>query len=380
MKFVINSGTLAETIAAAISSLPTRPAASILGGVLVEAQLGTVTFSSFNYNRATTRLTAADVADTDTVVVAGRLLAAVGANLPKGPECQVTVGNAEMVIATPRTEFRLPVLHATDYPRLPVMGSEDAIGCVNAESFSEAVHVIGRFASTDALPAEFTALNIDCRPGQMRLCATDRYMIARREIEWTGAGEANINVPAADLLATIKAASGNGAEPIEILWNGATLGLRTPSTTVITRVLDEEFPNVDRVLSLKSPFHAAVTVPTAELASTLKRAASIADDQNAQIDVAINSDTLSVTTTQSTAGNIDETVAAVQHGGDRKIALSSRRLHNTLSAIDDPNVTLAFLKEGHMVYAFPGAIDTNLVPPQRDTVAALMGIKGREGQ
>jgi DNA polymerase-3 subunit beta len=377
VKFTMNSAALAETIAAAITSLPTKPTVPILGGVLVEAQLGAVQFSSFNYDRATMRVAAADIAETDTVLVAGRLLATVGSNLPANTECHVTASGSEMVIAAPRTEFRLPLLHAADYPRLPEMASKDAIGTVDAESFCEAVRVIGGFASPDPAPVNLTVLNIACEPGDMFLCATDRYIIGRRRIDWTGATDATINVPAADILATIKAVAGNGAESIEILWNDSTLGLRTPSTTVVSRVLGEEFPDVDRIMHVDS-FHCAATVETAELASMLKRAASIADDKFAQVDITVEADALSVTTTRSTAGNIVDTTPAVRHGGARRVALSSRRLHNALAAIDHDQVTLGFQKHGHLISIYPGAIEprgTQLPPPQRDTTAALMGIR-----
>lgn len=281
-----------------------------------------------------------------------------------------------MTIATGRTEYRLPLLHADDYPNLPTLASGDAIGTVDGDTLTETVRVIGGFASTDVKPVNLTALNIDCAPGALKLCATDRYIIGRRRIDWDGEVEANINVPAADLLATIKALAGTPGESIEILFNGSLLGLRTPSTTVITRVLDDDFPDVDKVLA-GDEFHSAVTVPTADLTSMLKRAASVADDEYAQIDIAAEGDALSVTTTQSVVGHIDDSIPASHYGGDRRVALSSRRLFKALSAIEDPQVTLAFREKGHLVSIYPGPIGGDLLPPGTDTQAALMGIAGK---
>ncbi|MDO2982003.1 hypothetical protein [Mycobacteroides abscessus] len=168
MKFAMDTDLLAETITAAISSLPARPTSPVLGGVLVEVGIGSVTMSSFNYERATKRTAAAmDVTEPDTAVVSGKLLAAIGGNLPRNKDATVDVSGQEMVITAGRTAFRLPLLHGEDFPELPIMKPrEDAIGTVDGDTFAEAVQPrrdrgrglrprvqAGRSAAT--LPSEF---------------------------------------------------------------------------------------------------------------------------------------------------------------------------------------------------------------------------------
>lgn len=380
MKFTINSGALAETIAAGISSVPSRPANPILGGALIEASSTWVTCSSFNYDRATTRTTAADVSEPDDAVVSGRLLSLVGSNLPKKGDTDVTTSGNEMVISTGRTEFRLPMMHRADYPDLPVMDATSVIGSVRSEEFADAVRIVGGFASTDEKLVNLTGLNIACTPDSMTLCATDRYIVGQRRLNWSGSDSVTIDVPAADLLATIKAVSGAGAANIEILWDGALLGLRTSSVTVITRSLAEEFPDMNKVISRArfGAYQCAATVWAAELTSMLRRAAAISDDQNDQVDITIEDGTLSVTTVNSGTGNVADTIDAAHHGGSRSLRLNAKRLVNALSIVDDPQVSLAFQETGHMVSIFPGDMDPGvgeLVSPETDSSALLIGIK-----
>lgn len=380
MKFTINSSALAESIAAAITSLPSSPATPILGGVLIEAQIGAVAFSTFNYDRATTRVAAADITDTDTAVTSGRLLAVVASNLPKNSETTVTADESEMVIATGRTEFRLPLMHAADYPKLPDMTSGDVIGTIGSAEFTESVRVIGGFAATGPQPAGLAwlaGLNMTCQPGALVLRATDRYAIGRRRLPWNGKPGAIINVPAADVLSTIKALAGTGTEDIELLCGDALLGMRTKSTTVVTRLLAEEFADVDRMMKTDG-FQSAATVPAVELAAMLKRAASIADDEHSKVDIVVEADTLSVSTTESIGGIVDS-IEAQQHGGRHRLTMSSRRLLHAIAAIDDTQITLAFQESGHLVSIFPGAIEPSpggdVRAPDTDTVAVLMGIR-----
>jgi DNA polymerase-3 subunit beta len=375
MKFGIDTGSLAETINAAISSIATKTTAPILGGVLIEAQIGTVTFSSFNYDRATIRVAPADVMDTDTMVVSGRLLATVAGNLPKSGEATVVLDGGELSISAGRTHFRLPVMRAEDYPHLPVLDSRDVIGTVDRDVFTEAAKIVGGFASTDVMPANLSALNLLCTTDTMTLRATDRYIIGNRRIPWSGK-DVEINVVASDLLATIKALSGHATGDIEVLSSANLFGLRTPTTTVITRVLDAEetFPDTGRIMR-HPQFFAAATVDVGDLQAMLKRAMAVADDNVAQVDLEVDDGALSVTTTHSSAGNISDGLDAVHYGGTRRVAVSSRRLYNALAIIDDPKVTVAFRDSGLHIHLHPGDIDESLEQPDTETIALVGGIK-----
>lgn len=381
MKFAMDTDLLAETITAAISSLPARPTSPVLGGVLVEVGIGSVTMSSFNYERATKRTAAAmDVTEPDTAVVSGKLLAAIGGNLPRNKDATVDVSGQEMVITAGRTAFRLPLLHGEDFPELPIMKPrEDAIGTVDGDTFAEAVQVIGALASTEEQPAKLTGINLTFSPDGLWLCATDRYIVGRRRLDWNGSVQTQTLVPAADLLATIKAAAGSAPENIEILLRGSSIfGLRTPSTTVMTRCLAEEFPAMETVLT-PAVYAATSTVATAELADMLRRASSIADDGNAQIDIEVDAGGLAVTTTKSATGKVNDSIAAVHQGDYRRVALSARRLNSALSVVDDHEVTLGFRETGQLVSIHPGALERTDDPVDLlacNNFALLIGIRG----
>lgn len=377
------SDTLAESIAAGVTSVPQKPTEAIMGGVLIDAEAGsygTVSFSSFNYERATTRITMADVMEPEKVAVSGRLLAAIGSNLPRNATAEVVANGSQMVITAGRTEFRLPLLQVSDYPALPAITQDHLIGTVDADEFIDAVRVVGEYASEDPATElhNLTALNLRTEPGSLTLCATDRYVIGRRRIDWRATGEpTEINIPAADVLATIKALTGpTGDEQIEVLWNGSLLGLRSGATTVVTRSLGNEFPNVERIMNTDEYF-ATATVFTPDLIAVLRRAASIADDQFAQVDLAVSDDTLTVHTSKSGTGKTNDSITATHTGGPRRLSLSSRRLLTALSIVDHDQVTLAFRAKGHLLTIHPGPTDADpLKQPERDSIALLMGITG----
>ena len=395
MKLSMDSSTLGESIAAAASSLPSRPATPIIGGVLVEARIGAVSLSSFNYERATTRTVAADVADAGIAVVSGRLLSTIGANLPKSADVDVIVDDSEMLIRCGRTIFRLPLMVVEDYPQLPTLEPDDAIGTVDCDTFIDAVRVIGGFASTDDTLPPITALNIACEAKHLVLRATDRYIAARRRIPWDSASDNNptINIKAADLVATIKAADyGSVGQPIQLFCNANVFGVKTASTTVITRLFAEDFPSVDRVMNVEQHCTAATT-PTAVLVSIAKRAAAIAEDGDSVVEIAIEAEVRAgghqrptlgsltlATAGKDAVGKFTDSIDVARHGTNRKLKLSSGRLYRALSAIDAEDATIAFQSQpSHLVHLYPGRLEPdelgNLTPPDTDTVAMLMGVR-----
>jgi DNA polymerase III subunit beta len=384
VKFTIATALFNETITAAMSSVPGKPPTPALGGILIEAQVGAVTLSSFNYDRATRRTAAADVGEADTVLVSGRLLSVVGANLPRSEDTSVEVSGSEMVVTAGRTAFRLPLMQVGEFPNLPSLTAEDSIGTVDCDAIAAAVQVVGGFAAADDaavvdITGPINGLNLTFEPGGLWLCSTDRYIFGRRRLEWNGNTDADsITVHAADLVSTIKAVVGPSIEDAEFLYNGSMFGLKTSVATVMTRCLAGKFPEVPRALA-PATYSALSTVSTSDLTFMLRRAASIADDKNSQVDIEVDAGGLAVTTTKSAFGKVDDSIASHHQGEYRRITLSAHRLHNALALVDEPDVTLAFRKTGHLVGIHPGQLERTDAPVellQCPNFALLIGIQG----
>ena len=380
MRFVLHSALLAESVAAGVSSLPAKPAVAITGGVLVVAdEAGAVRFSSFNYDRATTRRVKADVGEPGRVVVSGRLLSTVAGLLPKNRGVEVETDGRELAVRSGRTIFSLPLMIAEDYPELPALSDEHWVGGLDAQLFADAARQVGAFASADHAKPELAALNMAVQDGDLVLCASDSYTVARRHIPFCdgGDGPTVINVPAPDVLAVLKAVAGTGVGSVDVLFDGNMLGLRTESTTVVTRVLAEEFPNIERILAAPE-YECCATVSTAELSAMVKRAGAVADDEFATVAVSVANDALSVVTLRSQAGSTADEIEAEHHGPPRRLALNARKFHACLAAIEDPQVTLGFQAGKHLLKLHPGGPDVDgehIGVPDTATVAAIMGIR-----
>src|SRR5450756_2707281 len=98
MKFRVERDVLAEAVTWVARGLPNRPPVAVLAGVLIEANdEGTLTMSAFDYEVSAKITVAAEVGESGTVLVLGRLLADISRNLPDRPIDVVSEGTKVQV-------------------------------------------------------------------------------------------------------------------------------------------------------------------------------------------------------------------------------------------------------------------------------------------
>jgi len=116
VKFRVERDVLAEAVTWAARGLPSRPPVPVLAGVLLEAsEEGTLTLSAFDYEVSAKVTVPADVSESGTVLVLGRLLADISRNLPARPIDVVTEGN-KVQVTCGSSRFSLLMMPADDHP------------------------------------------------------------------------------------------------------------------------------------------------------------------------------------------------------------------------------------------------------------------------
>ena len=182
MKFRVERDVLADAVTWVARGLPNRPPVPVLAGVLIEASdEGTLTLSAFDYEVSAKITVAAEVAESGTVLVLGRLLADISRNLPDRPIDVRTDGN-KVEVTCGSSRFSLLLMPADDYPTLP---SSPAIsGTIAGDVFTQAVAQVAIAADRgDTLPI-LTGLRVEIEHDKITLLATDRYRLAMRELTW----------------------------------------------------------------------------------------------------------------------------------------------------------------------------------------------------
>ena len=350
MKFCVERDVLADAVAWAARSLPVRPSAPVLAGLLIETRSDDggdgLILSTFDYETSARATVPAAVVEEGRALVSGRLLADICRSLPNKP-VEMAVEGAKVSLTCGSARFSLQTMPVDEYPSLPDMPR--ATGTVRSDTFAHAVAQAVTAAGRDDMLPVLTGVRIEIDGADIALLATDRFRLSLRELVWDPASTdvtAAALVPAKVLADTAKSLTSGTEVTIALAGTGAGEGIigfegsaggGVRRTT--TRLLDGEFPKVRTLFPSEQGTLARVDRVT--LVEAVKRVSLVAERNTAvQLSFADGSLTLD-------AGSGDEALATEQidasiKGEDITTGFNPQFLLDGLTAIEAPVVELAF--------------------------------------
>ena len=346
MKFRVERDVLADAVAWAARSLPVRPSAPVLAGLLIETTDDGLQLSTFDYETSARATVPAQVSDEGKALVSGRLLADICRSLPAKP-VEMTIEGAKVSLTCGSARFSLQTMPVEEYPTLPDM--PQATGTVRSDLFANAVAQAVTAAGRDDMLPVLTGVRIEIDGSDLALLATDRFRLSLRELGWDpGATDVSAAalVPAKVLADTAKsltagaevtiARSPAGAGEGIIGFEGAAGGGIRRTTT---RLLDGEFPKVRSLFP--SEQQTIARVDRATLVEAVKRVSLVAE-RNTAVQLAFSDGMLTLD-----AGSGDEALATEQidaevKGADITTGFNPQFLLDGLTALESPVVELAF--------------------------------------
>jgi DNA polymerase-3 subunit beta len=202
LKLRLTREALAEAVAWAAHALPARSSAPALSGLLLTAAQGgegTLTVSGFDFEVSARFRTPAEVLETGSALVPGRLLADLARVLPSGGHhVELSAVGSDVALVCGPARFELPVIPLEDYPRLPAVPAPR--GTVDGALFAEAVAQVAVVAGRDEALPFLTGIRLEFHAETLRLVATDRYRLAVRELPCTPVAPASGEEPVVALV------------------------------------------------------------------------------------------------------------------------------------------------------------------------------------
>lgn len=343
MKFRVDRDVFADAVAWAARSLPVRPSAPVLAGLLIEASDEGLVLSSFDYETSARAELKAEVSGEGRALVSGRLLADICRSLPHKPiECELIGPKLELKCGSGR--FSLQIMPVEDYPTLPTV--PPASGVVKGEEFAKAVAQAVTAAGRDDMLPVLTGVRIEIEGDRMSLLATDRFRLSQRELTWSpNSTDAELAalVPAKVLSDTAKTLSGDITISISSAGGEGIIGFEGSGSDGVrrttTRLLDGEFP---KVRSLFPAEHATVaTLNRQELIDTVKRVALVAE-RNTAVQMKFADGEVVLDSQSGDEAQATEAIEAEISGADITTGFNPAYLLDGLSALDGEKVDLAF--------------------------------------
>ncbi|MFC0601699.1 DNA polymerase III subunit beta [Streptomyces palmae] len=342
MKIRVERDVLAEAVAWAARSLPARPPVPVLAGLLLKAEEGALSLSSFDYEVSARVSVEADIDEEGTVLVSGRLLADICRALPNRP-VEISTDGVRVTVLCGSSRFTLHTLPVEEYPALPQMPT--ATGTVPGEVFAAAVAQVAIAAGRDDTLPVLTGVRIEIEGDTVTLASTDRYRFAVREFLWkpeTPDISAVALVPAKTLLDTAKSLTSGDTVALALSGSGAgegLIGFEGAGRRTTTRLLEGDLPKYRTLFPTE--FNSVAVIETAPFVEAVKRVALVAE-RNTPVRLSFEQGVLTLEAGSSDDAQAVERVDAQLEGDDISIAFNPTFLLDGLSAIDAPVAQLSF--------------------------------------
>jgi DNA polymerase-3 subunit beta len=346
VKFRVDRDVLADAVAWAARSLPVRPSAPVLAGLLIEAGDDGLVLSTFDYETSARATLKAEVSDEGAALVSGRLLADICRSLPDKP-VEMVLDGARVSLTCGSARFSLQTMPVEDYPKIPELPA--ATGTVQSDVFAHAVAQAVTAAGRDDMLPVLTGVRIEIEGPTITLLATDRFRLSQRELAWeprsTDESLAAL-VPARVLGDTAKSLTAGSEVTIALSASGSGEGLIGFEGTgpggvrrTTTRLLDGEFPKVRSLFP--SERLTVAKVDKAALIESVKRVALVAE-RNAAVQLAFSDGVLTLDAGSGDEAQASESIEASVQGDDITTGFNPQFLLDGLTAIEAPVVELAF--------------------------------------
>jgi DNA polymerase-3 subunit beta len=342
VKIRVERDVLAEAVAWVARSLPARPPAPVLAGLLLKAEDGALSFSSFDYEVSARVSVEAEVEEDGTVLVSGRLLADICRALPNRP-VEISTDGVRATVVCGSSRFTLHTLPVEEYPALPQMPT--ATGTVPGEVFASAAAQVAIAAGRDDTLPVLTGVRIEIEGDTVTLASTDRYRFAVREFLWKPEApdiSAVALVPAKTLLDTAKALTSGDTVTLALAGAGAgegLIGFEGAGRRTTTRLLEGDLPKYRTLFPTE--FNSVAVIETAPFVEAVKRVALVAE-RNTPVRLSFEQGVLILEAGSSDDAQAVERVDAKLEGDDISIAFNPTFLLDGLSAIDSPAAQLSF--------------------------------------
>jgi len=245
-----------------------------------------------------------------------------------------------------KANYKLLGLSADEFPLLPQV-KEDSRFVMDRETLRDAIKQTIFATSTDETRAILTGVLVVFQGDSLRLVATDTHRLAVRDCPVKeGSGSASAIVPSRAMNELLRII-GNEEGEVVVTLSGNQIQFQIENgkgdekadgskTTLISRLIDGQFPNYERVIPAQAT--KTLTVERAPLAAAVKRASIVARDSASRVVLRTteDGDKLTITAESGSVGNAYEEVEVAREGDDSpvEIAFNAKYLADVLGVLD----------------------------------------------
>ncbi len=340
MLVICNKSELLKSVTTVSKAVSSKTSLPILECILLRAEGSSLTLIGNDMELGTKTNIHATVRSEGDLAVNARIFSEIIRRLPDSDVKIESDDGNNVTIQCERSKFNIKGLNADEFPALPEIAKTEPL-VISQKAFRDMVrNTIFSIAPEDSGRPILTGELMDIRDGYLYLVAVDGFRISMRRSEVNFSENKKVTVPGKALNELHKILDGEEDSLMTIRITGKQAIFEMNNTTVITRLLEGEFLQYQRNLSME--FSTKVFVDRKNLLDSVDRAALISrESKNSPIRLQIEEDKI-VITSNTERGSAYEEIAASLEGDGLAIAFNPRYYLEALKAIESEKVCIHF--------------------------------------
>ncbi len=358
MKFVTQREQLQQAIGTVQRAVSSRSTLPILSNILLEADSNGLTLSATDHEIGIRARLAVDTEVAGRTTLPARLLSEVVGAQPAGPPLVVESDDSDHVtFRCGRSELEVHGLPADEFPVIPALDSDTSFTVPQGllkQMINSCIIAVGH----DETRARLTGMLFTIEDGRLRLVATDTHRLATRSEpieDIPGSVVAHI-IPARALREVERLLTEDDKSVVNIDLTESQVQFRFDGVTVISRLIEGEFPNYRKVIPSRTDW--TVTVDCSRLREAVRRCAIVSREDNRKLILKATVDGLielraASTKIGSAKDPIDDVDIQVTSGVTEplEIAFNADYLHDVLVYLKCEQIKMQLTAANH-----PGAV------------------------
>jgi DNA polymerase-3 subunit beta len=353
MKFACETALVARACADLSRIAEKSSGTPILQNILIDAQENTVIFTATDLETTLRATVPADITESGRTTVDSDVIAKYFAAASASVSNFGSDDAGQLEIRSGRSKFRANTLAAADFPSLPAWYAPTTF-TVDARAFAACLSGTAFAASSnEARGPALGGLRLKVADdGQVAIAATDGYVLALHPVMIAGGspqpGEYIIPAYACTEISRLLTKLEKGTK-VELAFavrpedgTAHTLAVTSNDRTLVVRLVNTQYPNVEQVIPLT--FERSAVVPTADFVAALKRS-SLAESKSTtpRVTLTLGAASLNLSSQSDLIGAAEEDVDAVVIGDEMSICFNATYLTDVVSRVTTKEMRLEFL-------------------------------------
>jgi len=341
VKIACNRRVLHEALQHVSRVVSGRSTLPILSNVLLEAVGDKLRLVAYDMEIGAQSLVDVQAEEEGALTVPARVLGDVVARLPEATVAIARQDRNILRLECGRSQYTINGLAADEYPSLPEVS--DGLGFeITQEGMRDLIRSTIFAASTDETRAILTGVLLKREAAAVKMVATDSYRLALKTAaadQVTLAGEETWDriVPARALQELNRMLDPAEQETAVAVTAGEQqIRFCVGPYTLVSRLIDGQFPNYDRLISSESDRRVAVN--REDLEGAIRRAAIVARAEASKLVFRTQDGSLLITAESGDVGQAHEELAATLEGEDLEIAFNAEYLTDVLGVMGSETV------------------------------------------